>query len=223
MLTSITENIWACAHPLSFFGLHLGTRMTVVRLDDGSLLVHSPIPTSPGLKRALDDLGPVAHIVAPNLYHHLYAGDLAAAYPDAKLHAPEGLSKKRKDLEIHATLGPKPDAAWNGQLEQLPMTGSMLGETVFYHPKTSTMISCDVVENFLGHDHWLTRGYLKIGGIYGKPGLSRLLRPTVRDKKAARRAVDAMLDWDPKRIVLSHGEVIESDGRAVLEQTYTWL
>ncbi len=223
MLTNVAEDIWTVGRPLSFFGLRVGTRMTVVRLRDGSLFVHSPVALDDTLRKELDELGPVAHIVAPNLYHHLYAGELRGAYPEATLHAPAGLAKKRSDLKIDAQLGATADHAWKGQLEQLLLDGTMLQETVFFHSATRTLISCDVVENFETHEHWLTRGYLKAGGIHGKPGLSIFFRPLFRDRKAARRSVDTMLEWDPKGIVLSHGELIESDGRNILEQTYAWL
>ena len=37
-LVPVSDSIWVVAAPFSFFGLHIGSRMTVIRLRDGSLL-----------------------------------------------------------------------------------------------------------------------------------------------------------------------------------------
>lgn len=46
-----------------------GGRMTVAKLSDGSLWVHSPVELDEPLREALGELGPVAHIVSPNYEH----------------------------------------------------------------------------------------------------------------------------------------------------------
>ena len=45
----------------------------------------------------------------------------------------------------------------------------------------------------------------------------------IREREAAREQLDRMLAWDIDRIVLSHGEMIPSDGREVLRRAYAWL
>ena len=89
------EGVWTQHLPSHrMMGIELGTRMTVVRLPSGELWVHSPIPPSPALRAEVDALGSVRHVVCPNLYHHLYAGAWAEAYPDALVHAPAGRAAK---------------------------------------------------------------------------------------------------------------------------------
>jgi len=78
-LEKLAENIWTVASNHLFLALHVGTRMTVVRLANGGLWLHSPVAMSAQLQQELDALGPVAHIVCPNLYHHVYAGEAVAA------------------------------------------------------------------------------------------------------------------------------------------------
>ena len=98
-------------------GLRLGTRMTIVRLSHGGLFIHSPIALTVALRAAVDELGPVRHIVCPNVYHHVYAGQWAEAYPAALLHAPAALRKKRIDLRINALLSSTPHPDWAGVFE----------------------------------------------------------------------------------------------------------
>jgi hypothetical protein len=85
VLEQQAEGIWTAAAPQRFYGLHLGTRMTVVRLPDRSLWLHSVIPVGPELKSELRGLGPVRHVVVPNAFHHLHAVYSLRHWPDACL------------------------------------------------------------------------------------------------------------------------------------------
>ncbi len=222
-MEQLAKDLWAEAAPQSFFGLHLRTRMTVVRLRDGNVLVHSPIAMTPSLKADVDAIGPVRHIVAPCTTHHLYAGEWKDAYPGALLHGAVGLAKRRKDLAIDLELRGETHPDWQDDLATVFLDGTMLNETVFFHQPSRSLIVSDVIENFETSTHWPTRAYLKLGGIHGKPGLSLPLRLIFRDKKRARRAIDEVLRWDFDRIVLAHGDIIESGGRDTLKDAYTWL
>src|SRR5262249_8323236 len=158
-----------------YIGLHLGTRMTVVRLGTGDLWVHSPIASSSELRAEVDALGPVRHIVAPSLYHHMFAGDWASAYPSASLWGPAALARKPRDIKLPATLEHGADAPWAAELAPVHIDGCMLDETVFVHRPTRTVVASDLTENFTTSPHWPTRLYLKAGGIHGRVGWSRLL------------------------------------------------
>jgi len=223
MLNELADGVWVAWAPQGFFGLQVGARMTVVRLGDGSLFVHSPIAIDETLKSEIDALGPVAHVVAPSLFHHVHAGVAAELYPNAKVHLAPGLDKKRPDLRADALLGAGQDASWRAEIEAMPVAGTMLGETAFVHHPSGTLICSDLIENFETADDWYTRMYLKIGGIHGKPGLSRPLRWAFRDKKAARRSIDAILERPFERISLAHGDPLMSGGPEALRASYTWL
>jgi hypothetical protein len=205
MLNELAEGVWVAWAPQSFYGLKFGARMTVVRLGDGTLFLHSPVAIDDALKSEIDRRGDVAHIVAPNLFHHVHAGTAVARYPGAKLHIARGLAKKRPDLASGSVLSTAQDPSWRGEIEAIPIDGTMLNETV----ATS--------------DDWLTRNYLKLSGIYGKPGFSRALRMAFRDKKAARRSIDSILARPFDRISLAHGDTIAQGGKEALRASYDWL
>jgi hypothetical protein len=57
--------------------------MTVIRLANGSLFLHSPILLDPETRAALDEIGAVREIVAPSKAHHLFVGEYLKAYPEA--------------------------------------------------------------------------------------------------------------------------------------------
>jgi hypothetical protein len=224
MLTRHADGLFTRAAPLSLLGIRIGTRMTVVRLPGGALLVHSPVPIDEALRAAVDAEGTVAHVVAPNAYHHLFAGQWAKAYPDAVVYAPRVLRGKRRDLRIDRVLEDVTESTFGGALVPHRIEGSMLEETVFVHPATRSVVSADLTENFVsGSDHLPTRLYLKASGIYKKPGWGRFLRALYRDRKAARRSIDALLEHDFDRAIVAHGEVLERDAKAAVRETFTFL
>lgn len=105
MLLPFAQDIWlGDGDDVTVLGFHYSTRMAVIKLSDGGLFIWSPIALTDNLKNAVDDIGTVQHIVAPNSLHHLFIGDWAKAYPKARLYAPPGLREKHKDIEFHEDL-----------------------------------------------------------------------------------------------------------------------
>src|SRR5690349_24060746 len=99
-LVRFAEGVWLHAHPVSFIGLHLTTTMAVLALPGGALLVYSPVALTPEGRAEIEALGRVAHLYAPNVHHVRWLGDWAAAFPEARVHAPAELCKKRPDLRV---------------------------------------------------------------------------------------------------------------------------
>lgn len=219
-LELLTTDIWTARAPLRFLSFAIGARMTIVRLPDGGVLLHSPMALDDTLRAEIDAIGPVRHVVCPNVFHHLYAAPALAAYPAAKLHAPPELGRKRRDLRIDHPLG---DTTWDGALTPVGIGGSMLKETVFFHPASGTLISADLLEYFEQCDEAWTRTYLRAAGVYQRATWNRLLRFVYRDRKAARRDIDRLLELPVDRITIGHGDVIAKDARDVLRNGFAWL
>ncbi len=222
-LVRLDDALWVAAAPQRFLGLHLGTRMTIVRRDDGGLIVHSPIALDDALRGEVEALGPVCCVIAPNLFHHLYAGDWAAAFPGARLIGARGLEKKRRDLRFDATILDELDPGFAGTLQPVHVRGCLLHETVFFHAASRTLVSSDLVENFATSDHWATRWYLEVSGLHGQPGVGITLRPLYWGRDRARACLDRLMAWHFDRIVLAHGELIEADAHEVLRASFSWL
>src|SRR3954454_4699154 len=93
-LVGFADGVWLCRAPVTFLGMRLTSTMVVLRLSDGTLLLYSPVLPTPELRGAVEALGRVAHLYAPDLFHHRWLGDWAAAFPSARVHAPRGLRRK---------------------------------------------------------------------------------------------------------------------------------
>src|SRR5262244_3551352 len=57
------------------------TRMTVVRLADGNLFLHSPITFNAELAEHLRSMGEIRHLISPNRFHYAHIGEWARAFP----------------------------------------------------------------------------------------------------------------------------------------------
>jgi hypothetical protein len=222
-LQAVAENLWTVSVHHPFMGLHVGTRMTVVRLHTGGVLLYSPVPLDAALRAEIDAIGPVMHIVCPNVFHHMYAGEAVAAYPQALLHAPAELRKKRKDLPIAAELSETPHPDWQGDLQSFALRGSLMHETVFYHPASRTLITSDLVENFKTMPHLPTRIWFWLGGILGRVGWHRALRLVYVNRRAARVSVEQILGLPFERVIVAHGDIIEHDAKETLREGLRWL
>jgi hypothetical protein len=219
----IAEGLWTVRAPQAFLGLHVGTQMTVVRLSGGGLLLHSPIAITPELKASIDALGPVRHIICPNMFHHMHAGSALAVWPQAMLHGPAALQRKRKDLHFDAEFNERPHPDWAQDLLPITIEGSLLGETVLFHTASKTLITVDLIENFSHADHAITRWYLKLGGIYGRAGWHPLLRATYLNRRKARASMQRILALPFERVLVAHGEDIGHDAHAVIRDGLRWL
>ena len=217
------EDLWSVAGEHRYFGLYLGTRMSIVRLPGGELWLHSVVAIDDILADEIQSHGPVRHIVMPDLYHHVYVADAIRRWPAARVYAPAAMRQKRPELRIDADLSATADPGWCGAFVPLHIDGSMLDETVFVHQPSRTLIAADLVENFQTSSHVGTRLYLMAAGLYGRVGWSRFLRPAYRDRKAARQSIDRLLGLDFDRIVLAHGQVLEQGGRAAVREGFRWL
>ena len=148
-LRALASDLWVAERPQRFYGLEVGTRMTVIRLADGSLLLHSPVALDARLCAELDAIGWVRFVVAPNRVHHLYAGRVVETYPDARLWVAPGVEHKRPDLVYVAVLGDEAPPEWRGQVDQVFFRGRPYeNEVVFFHHASRTLVVCDLAFNF---------------------------------------------------------------------------
>ena len=222
MLDAFAEDVWVATRRARFFGVETGTRMTVVRLSDGGLFVHSPVPLDPPTRAAVDALGVVRAVVAPSVFHHLGVRAWMDAYPDAMFAACPGLEWKRPDLPFHAILGDVPDPRWAADLAQVYFSARRENEVVFFHAASRTMICADALLHLSTHPLRTTRFVARLMGNTA-PGIGYLERFMIRDRALARRQVDRMLSWNIEHIVLAHGAPIHEGGRDILRRAYAWL
>jgi hypothetical protein len=223
-MQQLDSDLWIADSPLRFVGLELGARMTVIRLPGPKLLLHSPVPATPGLVREVKALGPVAYIVAPNRFHHLSADAWLAAFPGASLYVAPGLDEKRPDLKIAGVLTDVPESGWAEAVDQILVRGFPLAnEVVFFHRPSATLLATDLAFNIGSKSPPLTRFAFRLSRGYGRLSPTILERLFVRDRSAFRRSLERIFEWPFERVVVAHGQVSKTGGREELARGYAWV
>jgi len=193
-------------------GVRMNTRMTVLRLGNGKLLVHSPIRLDEALAKSIDALGEVAYIVAPNCMHHLFFGPCAERHKNAKTFGPPGLAEKVPSLRIDEVLTDTAPSVWADELEQLVVQGApKMSEVVLFHKPTRTLIVSDLFFNIVHPANFMTKVLTTFTGTRGKLAKSRIWSVLMNDKTAFEASVRKVLAWDFDRLVMAHGEIVEKN------------
>jgi hypothetical protein len=223
-LRQLHSDVWVADAPLSFAGLEVGARMTVIRLPGPGLLLHSPIAPNAELVREVEALGPVAFLVAPNKFHHLFLGEWLRPFPEAQVYGAPGLQEKRPDLEIAGVLTDEPEPGWADTLDQVRVEGCpLVNEIAFFHRPSGTLVATDLAFNVGPSSPTTTRFVFRLARTYGRLSPTLLERLLVRDRQAFRRSLERILEWPFERVIVAHGEVSETGGREQLVRGYSWI
>jgi uncharacterized protein DUF4336 len=218
------DQLWVAEMPFHPPGLDLGARMTVVRLSDGRLFVHSPIRLTPELQQGLDALGPVGFVISPNRLHYGHLAEFARAYPQAKLYAPPGFRKTIPGVQFAGVLGDAPEPDWSADLDQMLFRGdTLMTEVDFFHRASRTLILTDVCFNIPSSRSLTTRWIARWLGVLDRLAPSRTFRLFLCDRQAARQSLERILSWDFDRVIIAHGEIVETGGGKQFRQAFAWL
>jgi len=232
MLRKIDVNLWVAEQPLKFWKFEVGTRMTIVRLKNGNLIVFSPVQVDEETIQQIDEIGKVSYIIIPNLYHHLFVAEFQAIYPEAQLWTVPGLELKRPDLKSDRILNKDEASIWD-EIEYFFFEGfqaivdfsgfSTVNEFIFFHKESRTLIITDTSLNF---DETFTLTTQLIGRAIGS---YKTLRPSLlekiatKEKELVKDSVEKILNWDFERVIMAHGTIVESDGKEKFKRGYEWF
>jgi Domain of unknown function (DUF4336) len=229
MLREIDKNIWVSERQFQFFGLEVGTRMTVIRLSHGEIIIISPLDVDEITTQQINELGNVTTIIAPNCYHYLFLAKFKSIYPSAKIWAAPGLDAKIPALTIDRILNERGTIGNLDEIEYFLFAGfqtigiggsGILNEIVFWHRESQSLILTDTAFHFDASFPWQTRLVAKIIGG------DRALEPTIlekiasRDKEQVKRSIQQVLCWNFHRVIMAHGSIIERDGKRQLAVGY---
>ena len=173
-------------------------------------------------------------VVAPSRAHHLFVTDYTKAWPAAKLYGPPGLVGDiadfrarlgaRRDLKLDAVLGDEPATrvGWRDR------SASVQGRAAIERGRV--LSPREPFRDFHGPGFQRTgrisrkrRIFYTVVGARGRFGPHRLVRQTIRDRKAARESVAKILEWDFDRVIVTHGDVLESGGKAKFAAAFSYL
>jgi len=222
----VKDQIWILEYSVRFLGMVLFARTTIIKLDNGELIVHDPCIIDDAIKNEIDSLGEVKFIIAPGSFHHLFVTDFQAEYPNAETYLCPGLERKRPDITFDWILGNKPDPRWNGTLEQVLIQGTRyIWEVAFFHRPSKTLILVDLLEN-IGDDYghkagWLLQFWWRfVFGMWNTPKAAPEYQLGWGNKNIVKSGLNKILAWHAERVILAHGENIEENVNIVLSTAW---
>ena len=229
MLQPFGPDIWLSDGPTvtGAMGFRFPTRMVVIRLpDEGGLWVWSPVAVSENVQAAIDALGPVRYLVAPNNLHYTYLADWATNYPTTQVHAAPRLFEEMAGVTIDQRLSDTPNSVWSDAIDQVLVPGNRITtEIVFFHKASSTMIVTDWLQQI--PRGWY-RGWRAVVAkldlmTSSEPSVPRKFRLATNDRNVTREAVQRIVAWDAERLVFAHGPPQSTRGRETFRRAFEWL
>lgn len=209
-LRQLDKDLWCLESHFVVWGCRGSVRMTVIETSAG-LLIYSPVRLTQDIIEHLQSLGRIALIIAPNLYHHLFLRPCMTAFPEASVLIPRGLEARigaiprAQEITAHTIIGPADEIA------HFAFDGHALHETVLFHRPTGTLITADLIYNYGPRQFPAERLFFRAIGCYGAPKLAFYHRFAIQDKQSVAQMMDAVSAWPVRRIVMSHGDIIEAE------------
>ena len=216
----LAENLWLLTYPLKMLGADLRRNVTLIRLNSGKIVVHSTAPFTPEDVSAIRALGEPGWLLDGILRHDTFAKEGRAAFPGIPYLAPAGFS----ELVGFPTerILPAP-VEWDGELLALEIQGAPEArDTALLHVPSRTLILTELIFNFGDEQPLWTELLLRVavGGAH-HPGMARPFKAGIKDEAAFQGSMASILAWDFDRVIVGHGDVIGTDGKAKLSAALT--
>jgi hypothetical protein len=193
-------------------------RMTVVGLAGGGTAIYSAIALEAPEMARIEAMGPPAVLIVPGDAHRMDAAIWKRRYPDLCVVAPPGAEEKVGEVvPVDATTDILDDPAVRWTI--VSGTGGHESALVIRRVGGVTIVCNDVIGN-VAHPHGI--GARIMGKLMGfgisEPQVPRVVKHRVIDN--ARALAGQFRAWaeEPRlrRIIVSHGDVIEENPRQVL-------
>lgn len=195
----------------------LPVRCTVVKLKTGENVMISPIDFSEAQLMQISKLGPITHIVAPCLIHHLFINKAIERFKPREIWGPPGCREVLPEVPFNRVFGTD---RWPFELH-LPFVFidgvPRVNEVVFYHEISKTLICADLCFNLQRPKGWAAPLMLRLLGTYKRFGVSRVQARYMKDRPAFEKSVQEILKWNFESIAMGHGEILIGHGRDRLE------
>lgn len=227
-LKPVADDLWIVdGGPVRPMGMALPVRMTVIRLSDGGLLLHSPTRYTPELAAALAALGPVRHLVAPTVAHWAFLAEWQRAVPDALCWAVPALRDRSQPREagvrIDAVLGDVAPDAWADTIEQGIVRGGGFEEAWFFHRGSRTLILTDLVENLDPAKLTpMSAAVMRLTFATSATTGLQVRGPLLAGGQATRDAIETMVATAPDRVIFAHGDPFTVGAADRLRRALAW-
>jgi len=221
MLKQLDASLWVNEVDFNLIGINFGNRMTCIQLEDGSLCLHSPTKFDNSTLEKLINIGEIKTLICPSLMHNLFIMKWKKKNPNATLFSPSKAKNVSPDVTFDNSSTKDINQLFNNELICIPIEGMpMLQEYAFIHKASNTLILTDLAFNFGNEMTGWPRFFVRLYGAHNKFSPTITIRALIKDKRAFGKSLANILSYNFDRIIVSHGHVIEKDGKKVMLEAF---
>jgi len=173
-IQELSENLWRVEGALPHFSLR--RVMTVVRLQDGRLLIHSAIALDEGSMKKLEAWGDPAILLIPHRRHRMDAPRYKRRYPQLRVFAPPAVVKPASEvIHVDGTLA-EVQLDSSASLELLAGTGEAEAALVVHSRDGVSVVLTEVVFDLEPPKSALLRAALRLTGFGPGPVVTPVVK-----------------------------------------------
>ena len=214
-IQKLAENLWWVDGSLP--NMSLRRCMTVARLSDGRLAIHSAIALQEVDMQQLEAWGTPAFLIVPSGYHRLDAPRYKARYPQLRVFAPA--AARAKVEEVVKVDGRYADFPSDDVVTLRDLDGTREGLMTVKSSDGTTLVFNDCLFNMDKKKDFLGNLITTLMGSAPGPRVSRLAKAAlVKDQPTYRRELERLATIpDLVRVIVAHEKVASGpDARACL-------
>ena len=213
----LADDVSLMTFPMRTLGIDFRRNVTLLRLRDGRVVIHSTAPFSERDLRVIKDFGEPAWLIDATLIHDTVAKKGRAALVGPSYLAPAGFAKQTGILT--ESLFPPPND-WAGEIDVLRIEGIRTNEHALFHRRSRTLVVADLFFSFpqtiSGWPRFFARHVMRLPRLFGISIFFRRLM--IRDRQAFADSMNVLLAWNFERLVVGHWEPIEKDAKEAVKR-----
>jgi hypothetical protein len=215
----MAEDVVVMSFPLRTFGIDFRRNVTLLRLADRRVVIHSAAPFTEQNIADIRRFGDPAWLIDATLMHDTFAQEGHAALPDLPYFAPEGFAKP-SGVSTQSLSSPPPD--WSGEIEVLRIDGTRKREHALFHRRSRTLVVADLFFSLpagtKGWPRFFARHIMRLPQAPRLFGVISFFRFMICDKRAFQSSMHALLQWDFEKVIVAHWEPVEIEAKQIVQQ-----
>jgi hypothetical protein len=213
----LADDVALISFPWRTLGIDFKRNVTLLRLGDGRVIIHSSAPFAEQDVAAIRRFGQPVWLVEATLMHDTFAKQGHQAFPDLPYLAPEGFAEASG---ISTTSLYPPPSDWTGEIDVFKIDGVRSNEHALFHRSSRTLVVADLFFSFpkdiRGWPRFFVRHFMRLRRLFGVSAFFRLF--AVCDKEAFKHSVNALLTLDFERLLVAHSEPVDKDAKRAVEE-----
>jgi hypothetical protein len=212
----LSDHVVVMSFPWRTLGIDFRRNVTLLRLNDGRVVIHSTAPFTDEDIAAIYRFGEPAWLVEATLMHDTFAKEGHTAFRDLPYLAPDGFTKA-SGISTDSLHPPPSD--WNGQIDVFRIDGMRMNEHALFHRRSRTLVVADLFFSLpaetRGWPGFFARHFMRLPQLFG---ISAFFRLMINDRPAFERSVNALMQSDFEKVIVAHWKPLDTHAKPEVER-----